>query len=470
MASPLERMLASTRAFVVAPAGCGKTELLTHFIGDGRSRRQLVLTHTHAGVASLRKRLNTRGIPPEKYRLDTIAGWCLRYAAAYPEISGAQPDAEARPNWSIAYPAAERVVRTKLGQRILSESYDGVLVDEYQDCSRSQHAVIRALAHVLPCRAAGDPMQAIFDFRKDDPCVSWEAICSEFEVIDDALRTPWRWKREGHNAKLGAWLSEARSELKPGGCLPLDASSPIVWAQHGEDDAAAWSSACHKAGRGSGSVVAILRRPPACLELAKRMGGRWPLVERFDDPALIELAEGLARADGRTAVSLLLSFLGPRMIGARPALRPIVEALAAGRTTGKFRKNKEHAQRFEAFSNCPTPASALTALEGVLDEPEWLLFRHECASQLCAALRECSGGTLADLPDAVASARTRARHRGRLPHGRMVGTCLLVKGLEFDHAVVLCEPDLFSPRELYVALTRGSKSLTVVSRSRELRL
>lgn len=45
-----------------------------------------------------------------------------------------------------------------------------------------------------------------------------------------------------------------------------------------------------------------------------------------------------------------------------------------------------------------------------------------------------------------------------------IGTILLVKGLEFDHAIVL-EADSLSKKELYVALTRGAKSLTIVSSS-----
>ena len=44
-----------------------------------------------------------------------------------------------------------------------------------------------------------------------------------------------------------------------------------------------------------------------------------------------------------------------------------------------------------------------------------------------------------------------------------MGTTLLVKGLEFHHAVVL-DADAYDARNLYVALTRGSNSLTVVSR------
>ena len=57
------------------------------------------------------------------------------------------------------------------------------------------------------------------------------------------------------------------------------------------------------------------------------------------------------------------------------------------------------------------------------------------------------------------------RYKGR-PIGRrkLIGTTLLVKGLEFDHAIVL-EAASLSKKELYVALTRGARSLTIISRN-----
>jgi hypothetical protein len=67
------------------------------------------------------------------------------------------------------------------------------------------------------------------------------------------------------------------------------------------------------------------------------------------------------------------------------------------------------------------------------------------------------------LDEAAEKYQTQFRHRGR-PMGRhrLIGTTLLVKGLEFDHAIVLDAASL-ARKELYVALTRGAKSLTVVS-------
>jgi DNA helicase-2/ATP-dependent DNA helicase PcrA len=465
----VDAMLASRRAFAVAAAGCGKTELLGKLVADPRSGRQLVLTHTHAGVAAIKKRLADLRVPQEKFRLDTIAGWSLRYGAAYPKISGFRPGAEADPDWVAVYPGAERVCRSALGRRVIRESYEGVLIDEYQDCSMKQHALVRALRECVPCRGVGDPLQTVFGFR-EDPVIPWSTIRTDFDVLDGALREPWRWRRPGCNARLGDWLVAARQQLEATKQLEIAADAPVSWVQHRDvvEPAEAWAAACRDAGAPSDTVVAILKWPNKCKELARRLGGRWPIVERFDDPDLLKLGIKLADADGPTVAAELFEFVAQRMTMMGTELRPIVEAIKAGRGVGRFSKHPSHAARLHVMAKEPTPENALAWLEGVLAHREWWLYRRECVHQLRTALGECAGGTFATLPVAVAAARTRARHRGRLTHRRTIGTPLLVKGLEFDHAVLLWEPDKFSVEGLYVALTRASKSLTIVSRSRTL--
>lgn len=474
----VEAMLGRRRSFVVAAAGCGKTQLLGRLVADPRSGRQLVLTHTHGGVAAIKKRLADMRVPADKFHLDTIAGWCLRYGAAYPAISGYRPDAEADPDWTATYPGAEKVCRTALGKRIVSESYDGVLVDEYQDCSLKQHALVSALAECIPCRGVGDPLQTIFGFREDP--VSWATIKADFEVIEDALTEPWRWRREGTNVALGEWLVAARRQLEDTGRLVIADDAPVTWVQHdaGVSPPEAWAAACRRvAPPTTESVVAVVQWPTECKDLAKRMGGRWPIVERFDDPDLLRLGVKLIDADGPTVVEALVEFVSERMTAMGTALKTAVDAIKAGRGVSRITKNREHADCLSALATSPTPANALAWLEGVLaHKADWWLYRPECVYQLREALRHCTQDTFAELPDMVAAARTRARHRGRLTHRRTIGTPLLVKGLEFDHAVLLWEPNPRpgqAPRHpsvqgLYVALTRASKSLTIVSRSRTL--
>lgn len=464
MADAVDAMLGVHRGFTVAAAGCGKTQLLGQVADDERSGRQLILTHTHAGVAALKKRLGDLGVPSSKFNLDTIAGWCLRWGAAYPAISGIAADAEADPDWPAAYPGAERVVRSELGRRVLAQSYDGVIVDEYQDCSRAQHAVVEAMALVLPCRGVGDPLQSVFGFR-NDPVVSWQTVGSDFHMLPPLLH-PWRWEREGHNGDLGRWLAGARTRLGDHGRLTIDPDAPVRWVEHKTEET--WASVCRDAGAPGESTVAILKWPNQCIQLAKRLGGRWPVVERFDDPDLFCCAEDLANGDGPATVLALFKFLAERTTNLTRDIRRMVDAIAARRPLTRFSTHLDHLARLRQLAHAPSPKAALAVLDGVLGHSEWWTYRRECVYQLRAALRECIGGSLDDLPAAAAAARTRARHRGRRLHRRTIGTPLLVKGLEFDHAILLWEPQHLSVEGLYVAITRASKSLTIVSDSRVL--
>jgi hypothetical protein len=161
------------RGCIVAAAGCGKTEQIARALGFSDSRR-LILTHTHAGVDAITKRLKKHQVPSDKYRVDTIAGWCLRFAVAFPNRSGIEAIApNATAEWDAVYGAATRLIDSGAVDGVIAASYGGCFVDEYQDCTRLQHEVIQRLANYLPTCIFGDPLQAIFDFRGQQP-VSWE--------------------------------------------------------------------------------------------------------------------------------------------------------------------------------------------------------------------------------------------------------------------------------------------------------
>ena len=79
-----------SRGSIVAAAGCGKTEQIARAVALC-DRRRLVLTHTHAGVDAIVSDSMNGKVPPESYRVDTIAGWCLRYTIAFPKRSESRP-------------------------------------------------------------------------------------------------------------------------------------------------------------------------------------------------------------------------------------------------------------------------------------------------------------------------------------------------------------------------------------------
>ena len=60
--------------YVVAPAGFGKTHLIAAALHYAE-KRQLVLTHTYAGVNALRRKLRQVRASDGACRIDTIASW-----------------------------------------------------------------------------------------------------------------------------------------------------------------------------------------------------------------------------------------------------------------------------------------------------------------------------------------------------------------------------------------------------------
>ncbi len=68
---------------IIAPAGYGKTEEIANAV-KSCSERQLILTHTRAGVAALQDRMKKKQIRNEKFEIDTIASFCMKWCKAYP--------------------------------------------------------------------------------------------------------------------------------------------------------------------------------------------------------------------------------------------------------------------------------------------------------------------------------------------------------------------------------------------------
>jgi hypothetical protein len=84
------------------------------------------------------------------------------------------------------------------------------------------------------------------------------------------------------------------------------------------------------------------------------------------------------------------------------------------------------------------------------------------------ALQSCDGTGELTFHDAAIRMREHNRLIGRPLPKRAVGSTLLLKGLEAEVAVVLNAGNL-NAQNLYVAMTRGSKALTICSQTPILR-
>ena len=197
--------------FVEAPAGCGKTEAIVRTVGGYCADTQLVLTHTHAGVDALRQRFRDRRVPAARYHVDTIAGWAWGWVRKYPASAGYCASADFV-DWNAVYAGMTGLLRKKFVRQGVVNSYAGVIVDEYQDCTVPMHQLILGLKELLPCRVLGDDLQGVFGFR-EDPLVTWSAVQEDFASSLGQLQTPYRWMRAG-NSRLGEWLLGTRDTFR----------------------------------------------------------------------------------------------------------------------------------------------------------------------------------------------------------------------------------------------------------------
>lgn len=446
----------AARGFVVSAAGCGKTEAIAQAVGLGSDRRQLILTHTHAGVRALRERLAKYKVPTKRYHVDTIAGWALKYAAGYPKLSELIDSQSSGNGWAAVYDAAVRVLRSSAVKQVVAETYGGLYVDEYQDCTKRQHRLVVGLAEVLPCRILGDPLQGIFGFK--DELVDWPTdVEPYFERLPD-LTTPWRWL--GRNPELGRRLMQVRTALTDGDTIDLRAP-PVLWRSR---TPMAQRNACLDAARRDGSVVAIHKWPASCHSLASKLNGRFTAMEEMDCDDLMQWADKIGTSSGAKRATYVVEFAAKCMTKISTELGPVRAKLKQGVVPdiNRLKKHRDVAKALGRVAAEPSLEAVPEAMELIAGITGRVLYRRELWREMARALELHLRDPQESLRDTAWRSRDRARHAGRIVERRTVSRTLLVKGLEFDHAVVLDAAE-HDAKNLYVAMTRGARSLFVLS-------
>lgn len=453
---------------IIAAAGCGKTEQ----IGEATrlaTRRRLILTHTHAGVDALRERMKRLKVPSAKFHIDTIAAWCLRYAASFPKSSSVNlsiPTTDAE--WKSVYEGAARVIEAGVVTRILQATYEGLYVDEYQDCNALQHRVTTAISKYLSVCVFGDPLQAIFDF-KGQPPVNFDADVFPHFVKAGEMTKPWRWHKDG-NDTLAVWLADMRIGLEQRNELDLSKlPEGVVWVQLPAD-------AKYQSPKIVGEAKRLLKDGERLVVIAdaKRIGMRAKLaqslsqagfsnIEPVDCKPLFKFAKAFEAADGPKRLVLLLDFAESCMTGIGVTnFKRALDSLRAGKkkhriTYGTLIDLGEAIYQGDLGYERP-----LALLEGFHDHVARNTYRREMFSALRSALRAKVATPTLSLVDAIREVQTKIRHIGRRIGYRSVGSTLLVKGLEFDRAVIVGSPEM-SKQDWYVALTRATKGMTILS-------
>ena len=467
--SDARRLASASTVSVVLPAGAGKTELIaraTQFAYESTGP-QLILTHTHAGVHALRARLARLGVDSQSYRLTTIAGWALKWALHFPSVSKletTQPSSQEE--WNAVYEGARRVLKNPHLAASIRESYGGGFIDEYQDCTVLQHTFSLELAQIIPLRVLGDPLQGIFGFTGD--AIQWSRDVEPRFAQLDVEEHSWRWQKS--NSELGAWLLELRRGLLNG--WPVDLSvAPIEWIP--TVTPATQVLACKDVAYDEAStVVAILKWPNQCHSLAKKLGGAFSSMEELESKDLIKYAQALDRATiGCETALALLRIVRECMTGLPPAIKTMQTRIGTGRLPSVSARtpNVPVVRAVLTIAEDPTPTNVLAAclviesIAGVFVHRAelWRLVKRSMAVQRDEGLDTSH--------EAAVIVRDRIREDGRMPQQRTISRTVLVKGLEYDHSIILDADSLNTAQDFYVASTRGRLTLSVLSKNRILK-
>jgi hypothetical protein len=453
------------RGVVIAPAGCGKTQLITDALArHGGVKPILVLTHTNAGVAALRGRLEKVGVKPATYRAATLDGFAIRLISTFPQRAGHDPRIVngARPNYEAIRDAAARLVAAGHVHDILAANYERLFVDEYQDCSIRQHALVTWLAQSLPTAVVGDPFQSIFGFG-GDRLADWQTEVVAFFPLAGELMTPWRWNNAG-SADLGRWLLSIRAELARGAAIDLrTAPAAVRWIQlDGRRDDALRLAAAGVEAPGDTKVLIIgdSTDPRGQRRFARQVDGA-VTVEAVDLRDLTDFGTSLDLTSP-DALSVVAGFAENLM--STFSAEDLVRSTATARVgaLGRALSDMERAAVvFEKARTLPAVADLLVAINragGVRCYRPAVLAAAQRALQFAGSL----GGP--SFRDATVSIREQSRLVGRPLARRSVGSTLLLKGLEADISVIL-NAGALNARNLYVAMTRGSRRVLVCSAS-----
>jgi DNA helicase-2/ATP-dependent DNA helicase PcrA len=448
-------------AAIVAPAGHGKTEIIANVAALGR--RALILTHTHAGVHAIRSRMKRLGVHHSAVAVDTIAGWCMRYAHAFPGVAKPPPAIpKTGADWEQLYHGVAFALQVSAVREVITASYDRILIDEYQDCGRSQHALAIGLSEIVPTLIFGDPMQGIFEFA--GATLKWvNEIHPKFPLVR-TLDTPHRWA--GKNPALGEWIAETRTKLMKGEAIDL-ADPRITFRETYDtfDMATLFEGLDGK----EGSFAAIHCNKRICYGLARAASGGYQAIEEVAAGRLNEFAIAWDQAtsvDGRLrAIKDLLADCFQH------------KDLPEGETVDPDEGDMNMAlKEIEAGLGRGNGAEAAAQFLGLFRKrPRWKLHRSELWRDTERAVGEIVAGRAQTMVDAAECIRQRFSNSGRMLPKRTVSTPLLLKGLEFDHVVVpdathFLKESKAQSKLFYVAISRATQSLTISSSNRWIRL
>lgn len=476
----LKEFIECPKSILIAPAGYGKTYTIASCL-KMVERKHLVLTHTNAGIASIYEKVKKLGVPSSSFQIETISSFAQSIALSFSEKSLFPPQESGKLYYKAIIVRATELIKVKPIQKMISNSFAGLFIDEYQDCTMSQHHFIQVLSEMFPTHLLGDPMQGIFNLDPEDPLVDLDnpEIMGSYLSNKFTLNTPWRWINQNRK-ELGDDLKLIRSQLERDKKPIHDFSSyPNIKCFQFEMDQlfngykeSALKQKIYSILNSSENILFVHSSSAirsARIRYITYFPNRLYLLESIDHVDFYSLAKKIDAfsTNGESVFSNvygILVLLFPK--------KELEVWLKKDRIIRKTGKNSDlnylsFQKAFEKYDN----SKNLYCLAQIMEVIPKLIGKHtkfkDIYSSLLYAIKK-SGENSTSVYEEMVANRNITRRVGRKLVGKCIGTTLLTKGLECD-TVVLLEEEPFDYKNQYVALTRGSKQVFVLQISKQIR-
>lgn len=463
----LSQILTRNNAAIIAPAGHGKTEMIVDIVKQS-SGKQLLLTHTHAGVNALKKRLDRKKVPHDKYSLSTIAGFCTKWGLAY--FNTGNIDKSLSPNskkkaerdryYAQFYEGTKVIFSNQWAKEILITSYSGIIVDEYQDCTLTHHEIFKELNTFLPVIVLGDPLQGIFAFR--EPIVDWNNLGYDIVSVDTY---PWRWKDS--NPELGEYLAKVRTDLWPTlsgkNCTlniqPCSGSVSVIDPTSFQPYALLNELADYK------SVLYITKWEPQQLDFCKQMPGIFQLDEKQECTDLFNYAKKFdVLSDSSLALSII-QFESKCATKVTTELSSYIKHLEDGSFDfGRIKKYTDFGDLLIKFRDYNKHDAIRAICSWIEKNTEFKFCRKELHREMLHSVNFAQENGIS-IEEAANRIRKDVTLQKRYTDFKFLSSrTLLSKGLEFDCVIIDGQSDL-TAKEFYVAMTRAMKKIYIINAS-----
>lgn len=462
------RLLDRLPASVELAAGSGKTWTLADTVRSiaGGGGRALVLTHTVAGVHAMSSKLREFTIDPYAYHVATLTSFAIELVSAYSSHAGFNvPEAVDLSRSEEYIQGAIAVLQRQHIRDVFGLSYTHVLVDEYQDCSTGQHSLVCALKTAIPQTVVfGDRLQGIFGFA--DPIVDWGAdVLPEFPDFP-MNQTPRRW--QGHNEDLGIWLLSVRPQLIAGNVLDLRSGLPNGVTFISKTTAGFEQVNAARQRRGDGETVVVITAPHlhSARAVASRLSG-YAVMEEMGGSFMAKLLGSLADLKPSDYAAWLVTAAKDCFTGYGKLDKGVMSRLAKGKPAATLKR--PGIEKTLAAIDRVQLSSELGVLATSMDEirlaREAQLHSREAWRDITKVIEACAIDPERDMSVELVRVRERMRHGGRQSQLRVVSRTVLIKGLEYDHVIIANIADISDACNLYVALSRARKSVTIIGPS-----